>query len=108
MTDSIAFGGLQYNRQGTRVVPSVSAITPSSGSTVGGTVITNLAGTNFVSGVGLRVTFDGVAATGVVWISSTELECVAPAGSAGPADIVVTNPGAQTSGTSGNGLFTYT
>ncbi len=49
----------------------------------------------------------GVAATSVVFVSSTKLTCDTPTGTAGPQDVVVTNPDMQTSGASGDGLFTY-
>ncbi len=85
--------------------PVVSAVTPSTGTFAGGTAITNLAGTGFLFGA--VVTFDGVAATSVVVVSALKITCVAPAGAAGTADIVVTNTDAQTSGASGAALFTY-
>lgn len=87
------------------LAPTVSSVTPNSGSVAGGTAITNLAGTGFQ--VGSTVTFNGVAATSVVFVSSTKLTCTTPASVAGAKNIVVTNPDTRTSGTSGNGLFTY-
>ncbi len=84
--------------------PTVSAVTPSSGTHLGGTPITNLAGTGFVTGC--TVTIGGVAATSVVFVSSTKLTCTSPAGTAGARNIVVTNPDTQT-GTA-VGAFTYT
>lgn len=68
---------------------TVTSCTPNSGSTLGGTSITNLAGTSFATGA--TVTFGGVPATNVVVVSSTQITCVTPANSAGTADIVVTN-----------------
>ena len=70
--------------------PTVTGCTPPTGTTAGGTAITNLAGTNFVTGA--TVTFDGIPATSVVWVSSTQLTCLTPAHAAGTVDIVVTNP----------------
>ncbi len=61
----------------------------SSGTTKGGTSVT-IGGSLFQPGC--TVTFGGVAATGVVWISSAEIRCVTPAHAAGAATIVVTNP----------------
>lgn len=87
------------------VAPVVSAVTPNTGAMAGGTAITNLAGTGFQ--VGDTVTFDGVAATSVVFVSSVKLTCVTPSGSAGTADIVVTHTTGVNSGSSGNALFTY-
>ncbi len=83
--------------------PTVSAITPNSGTTTLVKTITDLAGTGFVNGA--TVTIGGVAATSVAFVSSTKLTCVGPTGTAGAKDVVVTNPDAQTG--TGTGLFTY-
>jgi len=89
----------------TNVPPVITGITPIIGPIAGGTPITNLAGTSFLPGA--TVTFDGIPAAGVVFVSSIKLTCVTPANAAGPANVVVTNPDGQTSGASGNGIFTY-
>jgi len=86
--------------------PTLSAITPSSGPAVGGTSVTNLAGTGFITGA--TVTVGGASATSVVVVSSIKITCTTPSGTAGASNVVVTNPDTQTSGTSGNGLYTYT
>lgn len=86
--------------------PLVTGITPNTGAGDGGTVVTNLAGTGFVSGC--TVTIGGAPATSVVFVSPTQLTCVTPAGAIGAKDIVVTNPNGTTSGLSGAGLFTFT
>ena len=67
--------------------PTISGISPSSGSTAGGTTVT-LTGTNFASGA--TVTIGGVAATGVTALSSTSLRAVTGPRAAGAADVVVT------------------
>jgi hypothetical protein len=67
--------------------PTVTGITPASGSTAGGTTVT-ITGTNFASGA--AVTIGGVAATGVTLLSSTSLRAVTGARAAGAADVVVT------------------
>jgi hypothetical protein len=67
--------------------PTVTAISPASGSTAGGTTVT-LTGTSFASGA--TVTIGGVAATGVTVLSSTSLRAVTGARAAGAADVVVT------------------
>jgi hypothetical protein len=67
--------------------PTISGISPSSGSTSGGTTVT-LTGTNFAAGA--AVVIGGVAATGVTVISSTSLRAVTGARAAGAADVVVT------------------
>lgn len=85
--------------------PTVSAVTPNTGDDTGGTAITNLAGTGFVNGATVKI--GGVSATDVVFVNSTKLTCTTPAGTAGAQNVVVTNPDTQTSGSSGNGLFTY-
>ena len=50
------------------------------------------------------VTFGGAAATGVVELSATSLECVTPPHAAGVVDVAVTTPAGTGTGT---GLFTY-
>lgn len=66
--------------------PTISAISPSSGSTSGGTTVT-VSGTSFASGA--TVTIGGVAATGVTALSATSLRAVTGARAAGVADVVV-------------------
>ncbi|MET7933917.1 IPT/TIG domain-containing protein [Streptomyces sp. NPDC005322] len=70
--------------------PVAALITPVSGPAAGGTPFT-IVGTNLT---GASVTFNGVAATGVtVLAGGTVLTGVTPAGTAGPATVVVTAPG---------------
>jgi hypothetical protein len=83
--------------------PTVTSVAPTSGPDTGGTVVT-ITGTNFVSGA--TVTFGGTAATGVTFVSSTQIDVTTPAHAAGAADVVVTNPDTQ-SGTLSSG-YTYT
>ena len=66
--------------------PTLSSISPTSGSTSGGTTVT-LTGTNFASGA--TVTIGGVAATGVTVLGSTSLRAITGARAAGVADVVV-------------------
>ena len=66
--------------------PTISSISPTSGSTAGGTTVT-LTGTNFAAGA--TVTIGGVAATGVTAIGSTSLRAVTGARAAGAGDVVV-------------------
>lgn len=73
--------------------PTLISVNPNTGPAAGGTPIT-LAGTNFVSGA--KVQIGGVQATGVVFNSASSLNAVTPAGTAGPKDVVVTNPDGQT------------
>lgn len=82
--------------------PSIASVSPSSGSTTGGTGVT-ISGSNFLSGAG--VTFGGTAASGVTVASSTQIQATVPAHAAGAVDVTVTNPGGL-SATLHNG-FTY-
>jgi IPT/TIG domain len=68
---------------------TVSSVTPNSGATGGGTVVT-IGGTNFVSGA--TVTFGGSSATSVSFMSSTQLKATTPAHAAGAVSVAVTNP----------------
>jgi hypothetical protein len=69
--------------------PTITGISPNSGSTSGGTTVT-ITGTNFVSG--MTVKLGGTSATGVTVVSSTSLTAVTPAEVAGPALVEVINP----------------
>jgi hypothetical protein len=82
--------------------PTVTSVAPSSGPTAGGTAVT-ITGTNFVSGA--TVTFGGTAATGVTFVSATQIDATTPAHAAGAVDVTVTNPDTQ-SGTFIDG-YTY-
>jgi hypothetical protein len=83
-------------------VPTVSGIVPATGTTAGGTPVT-ITGTGFVSPA--TVTIGGAMATGVTVVSATSITATTPAGTAGPQNVVVTNPDMQT-GTLAGG-FTY-
>lgn len=82
--------------------PTVTAVSPNSGSTAGGTSVT-ITGTGFVATP--SVTFGGANATSEVLVNSTTLTATTPARAAGLVNVVVTNPDAQ-SGTLTNG-FAY-
>src|SRR5580658_1755372 len=73
------------------VAPTVSSVSPTSGSTAGGTAVT-ITGTNFATGA--TVTFGSTAATNVTVVSGTSITATTPAGSAGAVTVTVTNPGA--------------
>ena len=87
--------------------PTVSAVSPASGSVSGGTAVT-ITGTNFAAGD--TVAFGGSAATGVTVNSATSITANAPAGKAskvgGTVDVTVTGSG-STSPTSPADEFTY-
>jgi hypothetical protein len=82
--------------------PTVTAISPASGSHVGGTPIT-ITGTNFVSPA--SVTLGGAAATGVTITSPTSITATTTGRLPGTVNVVVSFPGDLT-GTLANG-FTY-
>lgn len=73
--------------------PTVSSISPVSGSTLGGTAVT-IAGTGFASGA--SVTLGGAAATDVTVVNATTITATTGAHNAGAASIVVTNADTQT------------
>ena len=73
--------------------PTISGLNVTSGSTAGGTAIT-ITGTNFL--IGATVTVEGPSCTSVVRLSSTTITCVTPAHFAGPRNVTVRNPDAQT------------
>jgi hypothetical protein len=83
--------------------PTVSSLSPNSGSVSGGTAVT-ITGTNFLAGA--TVSLGGTAATGVTVVSSTSITATTPAQGAGAVSVVVTNTDGQ-SGTLANG-YTYT
>lgn len=80
--------------------PTVTAVSPTSGSNAGGTSIT-ITGTDFTGAT--AITVGGAACTSFV-ASATSATCTTPAGTAGNASVLVTTP----SGTNAaNTLFTY-
>jgi hypothetical protein len=66
--------------------PTVSAVAPAAGTTLGGTAIT-ITGTNFAAGA--SVTIGGTAATDVTVQGPTSLTARTPQHAAGPGDVVV-------------------
>ena len=83
------------------LAPTITSITPTSGSTAGGTAIT-ITGTSL--GSATSVTVDGVAATSVVVVSATSVTAVTPAGTVGVKSVAVTTPSGTSSLAS---AFTY-
>jgi len=95
-------GGTNWERWFTYVSPpTISAVTPATGSTIGGSVVT-ITGTN-LSGAS-SVSFGGTAATSFTVDSSTQITATTPAGSAGTVSVLVTTSGGTTAA---NTLFTY-
>ena len=76
----------------TNPAPTVSGISPASGTTAGGTPVT-ITGTGFLAGA--TVTIGGTAATGVTVASSTSITATTPAHAAGAVNVVVTNTDSQ-------------
>ena len=83
--------------------PTVTNISPNSGTTGGGTSVT-ITGTGFLAGA--SVSLGGAAATNVNVASSTTITATTPAHAAGAVNVVVTNTDSQ-SGTLTSG-YTYT
>ncbi len=73
--------------------PNPTGIAPANGKTTGGTTVT-------ITGAGFQpnatVTFDGVAATGVMVIDTNTITATTPAHGSGTVNIVVTNPDTTT------------
>lgn len=89
-------------------IPTITTIAPAAGGESGGTSVV-ITGTNFKAGTtaltgAASVTFDGTNATSYVVDSATQITAVAPAGTAGAVDVVVTNPRDAATATGG---FTY-
>ncbi len=95
--------GYTYTGPQSNPAPTVTAITPNSGATNGGTSVT-ITGTGFLSGATVKL--GGTSATSVAVVNSTSITAITPAHAAGAVSVQVTNTDAQ-SGTLTNG-FTYT
>ncbi|MGE3856148.1 MAG: IPT/TIG domain-containing protein, partial [Dehalococcoidia bacterium] len=83
-------------------VPTVTGVGPASGDIAGGTSVT-ITGTKFTATPGVLI--GGTAATNVTWVNATTLTATTPAGVAGAASVVVTNPDGLPG--TGLGLFSY-
>lgn len=82
--------------------PAIFSVTAQVGPASGGTTVT-IDGSGFLTGI--RVTFDGIAATNVVLSGSTSLTAKTPAHAAGTVTVTVRNLDGQTSSLAG--AFTY-
>jgi hypothetical protein len=87
----------------TAAVPTISGISHTSGTIVGGTSVT-ITGTNLTGATAVK--FGSANATSYAVNSATQITAVSPAGSAGAVDITVTTAGG-TSATSSADQFTY-
>ncbi len=83
--------------------PSISSISPVTGTTDGGTTVT-IYGSNFTGAT--AVDFASTPATGFTVVSSSEITAVAPAGAAGKVDLAVTGPGGTSAQNPGD-VYTY-
>lgn len=84
--------------------PVVTSVFPSTGPLAGGTFV-QVSGLNI--GTLPTVTIGGASATSITRLSESVVQCKTPAGSSGAANVVIGNTDGQTSGTSGNGAFTF-
>ena len=94
--------GFLYTSSGSSTTLTATAVSPTSGPTSGGTVIT-VTGTGFVSGATILI--GGTPATSVTFSSSTRLTARTPAKPAGGYSVQVRNPNGQTANTPHG--FTY-
>jgi hypothetical protein len=83
--------------------PTVTALSPSSGSTAGSTPVV-LTGTNF-QGV-TAVSFGANPASSFTYVNSTTIDATSPAGSTGVINVTVTTP-LGTSATAAGNQYTY-
>ena len=85
-------------------VPTVTAVSPSSGPTSGGTQVT-ITGTNLSGATAVK--FGTVAATGLSNNTSSSITAVSPAEVAGPVDVTVTTPGGTSAVNAPADQFSY-
>ena len=85
--------------------PVITGISPASGPTTGGTIVT-ITGTGFPPTADVAVTFNGADAGATVNVAGTVITAVAPPGAPGLALIRVTNTAITASDSRGD-LFTY-
>ena len=97
--NAISSNSLTYTYE--EPLPTIASISPASGTTAGGQTVT-ITGTN-LSDV-ISVTFGGTDATNLNVVSSTQITCITPAGTAGLVIVTVTD---SNSGTSDSLDYTY-
>jgi hypothetical protein len=89
-----AFGDVtQFNAYRYALAPTIIGISPSSGSSLGGTAVT-IEGANFTGATG--VDFGSTPGTLVTVVSDTRITVVSPAGTGTDQGITVTGPGGET------------
>ncbi|MFM8311728.1 MAG: IPT/TIG domain-containing protein, partial [Ilumatobacteraceae bacterium] len=100
-----ATGGQGDNFTYTAPIPAVTSLSPTSGTTAGGTLVT-INGTGFLSGATVR--FGATAATGVVVVSPTQITANSPATlTAGVVSVSVTTAGGTSSTAATSDDYTY-
>lgn len=90
-----AVGGLVAGYTYELAIPRLTSVSPSTGALAGGTTLT-LSGSGFAPGA--TVTIGGQTAPTVSAVSPMQIVVATPPGPAGPAIILVTNPGGSISG----------
>jgi hypothetical protein len=88
----------------TAPVPSVTGVSPSSGTNAGGTSVT-VSGSGFTGAS--AVYFGSVAAASFTVVSDTQITATTPAEPAGTVDVIVQTPAGGASSTSSHDLFTF-
>jgi hypothetical protein len=101
----ITSGSGRVRLNATAALPTVTAVSPALGLTVGGTAVT-IDGTNFIEGA-TSVSFGGTAATGVTFVSATRMTATAPAGALGAVNVTVTTPSGTSADAGAADDFTY-
>ncbi len=86
----------------TNPAPQITSVSPATGPVAGGTPLM-VSGSGFLSGATL--TIGGASAGNLMVVSANEINCTAPVGVLGSANIVVTNPDTQQATLSGG--YTY-
>ena len=96
-----SIGAYEFNGAAPAPAPTITSISPVTGSAAGGTTIT-ITGTDFTGAT--AVTIGGVAASSFNVVNSTTITAVTPAHAAGAASVLVTT---ATGTNVANSLFTY-
>jgi IPT/TIG domain len=95
-----ATGAQVFNITADPTAPTVTAITPATGPTLGGTGVT-ITGTGFTGATGVTI---GGQAAAFTFVNDTSITATTPVGTAGTANVVVTTP---LDGNAANTLYTY-
>jgi hypothetical protein len=100
--------GFNYNVTITQGAPTVTAVSPSTGPSSGGTSVT-ITGTGFTGAQPSWVLFgsNAVSSTGFSVTGDTSITCISPAGSTGSIDVTVNKPNSGPSTASSADKFSY-